>query len=122
MQDHELLTLAKQAQIPGTSTLPIARSAGSTAVGTRNHSIDAFRVIANWVVICVHTEPFMAARFGPEVRFFGELLNQFVRVATPFFFLASGYFFAVSLSRGAGAVPLAGKLIRRLIVFFLFWR
>ena len=33
----------------------------------RNHSLDAFRVIANWVIICVHTEPFMTPEFGPEV-------------------------------------------------------
>jgi surface polysaccharide O-acyltransferase-like enzyme len=88
---------------------------------TRNHSIDAFRVIANWVIICVHTAPFMAVPFSPEVRFFGALLNQFVRVATPFFFLAAGYFFAVSLERGAMAVPLARKLILRLMLFFAFW-
>ncbi|MDB6084653.1 MAG: hypothetical protein JWN43_2534, partial [Gammaproteobacteria bacterium] len=90
-------------------------------VRTRNYSIDAFRVIANWVIICVHTAPFMAAAFSPRVRFFGELLNQFVRVATPFFFLAAGYFFAVSLERGALAIPLARKLIQRLMWFFVFW-
>jgi surface polysaccharide O-acyltransferase-like enzyme len=90
-------------------------------VETRNGSIDAFRVIAIWAVICVHSEPFMAATFDPNVRIYGEWLNQCVRVATPFFFLAAGYFFAVSLSRGATAGPLAARRIQRLILFFSFW-
>src|SRR5579862_3026719 len=88
---------------------------------SRNHSIDAFRVFAAWAVICVHTDPFTGPAFGPDVRLFGELLNQFVRVAVPFFFLASGYFYSVSLSRGEGPMPLAARLIRRLALFFLFW-
>jgi surface polysaccharide O-acyltransferase-like enzyme len=90
-------------------------------VSPRNHSIDAFRVFANWAIICVHTGPFISAAFSPEQRMYAELFNQFVRVATPFFFLAAGYFFAVSVSRGAAPLPLAAKLIKRLAVFFLFW-
>ncbi len=63
----------------------------------------------------------MTPGFGPRVKFFGELLNQFVRCATPFFFLAAGYFFAVSLARGAAPLPHAAKQIRRLAIFALFW-
>ena len=92
--------------------------AGTTA---RNHSIDAFRVIANFVIVWVHAAPFLAVTFDPQARFYGELLNQFVRVATPFFFLAAGYFFALSVSRGAAPLPLAIKLIKRLMGFFVFW-
>jgi surface polysaccharide O-acyltransferase-like enzyme len=90
-------------------------------VSARNHSIDAFRVFANWAIICVHTGPFISAAFSPEQRMYGELFNQFVRVATPFFFLAAGYFFAVSVSRGAAPLPHAAKLIKRLAILFLFW-
>jgi surface polysaccharide O-acyltransferase-like enzyme len=94
---------------------------GGSLSNVRNHSIDAFRVVANLGVICVHTGPFMGAAFDPGTRFYGELLNQFVRVATPFFFLAAGYFFGASLARGASALPLAAKLVKRLMLFFLFW-
>lgn len=87
----------------------------------RNHSLDAFRVIANWVIICVHTEPFMTPEFAAEVVFGGQLFNQFVRIATPFFFLTTGYFFAVSLSRGASPLKLAAVQIRRLAIFAAFW-
>src|SRR5882757_1655156 len=93
----------------------------SMPLRTRIHSIDAFRAIANWAIICVHTVPFMVATFSPNVQFFVVLLNHFVRFATPFFFLAAGYFFAVSLERGAMAVPLARKLIKRLVLLFAFW-
>jgi surface polysaccharide O-acyltransferase-like enzyme len=87
----------------------------------RNHSIDAFRVVANFGIICVHTAPFMAATFDPHARLVGEWLTQVFRVATPFFFLAAGYFFGSSLSRGALPLPLAAKLVKRLMIFFLFW-
>jgi surface polysaccharide O-acyltransferase-like enzyme len=69
----------------------------------------------------VHTKPFLAPTFDPGVLLFGALLSQSIRVAVPFFFMAAGYFFAVSLSRGAIAMPHAAKLIRRLALFLLFW-
>ena len=59
------------------------------AIASRNHSIDAFRVVANFGIVWVHAAPFLALTFDPEARFCGELLNQVVRVATPFFFLAA---------------------------------
>ena len=99
---------------PAPAVLPVTAA-------TRIHSIDAFRVIANLTIICVHTDLFLSAAFDPRVQFLGKLFNQFVRVATPFFFLAAGYFFAISLSRGAQPLPHAAKLIRRLGLFFLFW-
>ena len=90
-------------------------------VRARNMSIDAFRVVANVVIILVHTRPLMGPGFGGDTRLCGELINQFVRIATPFFFMASGYFFAASLSRGAEALAHAQRLIARLTLFFLFW-
>lgn len=87
----------------------------------RNFNIDAFRVLANLSIILVHTRPFMDVAFDDDVRFIGELINQFVRIATPFFFMASGYFFAASMGRGAQCWPLANGLIKRLGLFFVFW-
>ena len=90
-------------------------------MAARNYSIDAFRVIANVAVIVIHTAPFLAVVFPPGVRLCGEMLNQSARFAVPFFFLAAGYFFAVSVGNGAAPLPLALKLVRRLAGFFLFW-
>ena len=90
-------------------------------MAARNYSIDAFRVIANVAVIVIHTAPFLAVVFPPGVRLCGEMLNQSARFAVPFFFLAAGYFFAVSVGNGAAPLPLALKLVRRLGGFFLFW-
>lgn len=63
----------------------------------------------------------MAPGFDPQVRFLGELLSQFVRVGTPFFFLTSGYFFSVSMSRGRPPLNVGVKLVRRLALFAIFW-
>ena len=84
-------------------------------------SVDAFRVVANFVIVWVHTRPFMSSAFSGDVRYCGELASWFVRIATPFFFMVAGYFFAVSLARGAASFDIAARLIRRLALFFLFW-
>ena len=73
------------------------------------------------MVICVHTAPFLTPGFTPQVQFLGELLNQFVRVATPFFFLAAGYFFSVSVSQGRPPLKVGIKLVKRLALFAIFW-
>jgi surface polysaccharide O-acyltransferase-like enzyme len=123
LERHQADKDAYPAGYPSARAVPAARehSPSPLAVGSRNSSIDAFRVVAVMTIIIVHTNPFMASAFDPDVRFYGGFLNQFVRVSNPFFFMVSGYFFAVSLSRGATALPLATKLIKRLMLFFLFW-
>jgi surface polysaccharide O-acyltransferase-like enzyme len=63
----------------------------------------------------------MTPGFDPQMKFLGELLNQFVRVGTPFFFLTSGYFFSVSVSRGRPPLGVMVKLVRRLALFAIFW-
>lgn len=63
----------------------------------------------------------MTPEFSPQIQFAGSLFNQFVRVATPFFFLAAGYFFALSVARGAEPIGLGVKLVWRLVMFFVFW-
>jgi len=100
---------------------PAPRAAPLAVPSNRYRSIDAFRVIANVAIVWVHTCPFITPDFGPQVRFFGELLNQSVRGAVPFFFLASGYFFSSSVSRGTPALNVGVKIVRRLALFAIFW-
>lgn len=87
----------------------------------RNHSIDAFRVIANWSVVWNHSDVFVGPAFSPAIELLGQLINQSIRGATAFFFLTSGYFFATHIARGSAPVSLAVKQIRRLAMFAVFW-
>lgn len=59
---------------------------------SRIHSVDAMRIVAVALVVIIHTNPFEGVgASGNAVNF---LLETTARVAVPFFFLASGYFFA----------------------------
>ncbi|EMA62475.1 acyltransferase family protein [Halorubrum lipolyticum] len=61
-------------------------------MGSRIHSVDAMRIVAVALVVVIHTNPFEGVgASGNAVNF---LLETTARVAVPFFFLASGYFFA----------------------------
>ncbi|MBR1731679.1 MAG: acyltransferase family protein [Ruminococcus sp.] len=55
----------------------------------RNNTIDIFRLLASFLVVCLHTFP------GNEVLWY-DIINVFCRVAVPFFFLVSGYYFNTS--------------------------
>ena len=61
----------------------------------RNNSIDIFRFISALLVIAIHTNP--VADINPYLGyFFTEILP---RVAVPFFFCVSGYFYIKKLNR-----------------------
>ena len=55
----------------------------------RNEAVDIFRVICAFLVIIGHTRPFM--NINSNLDFF--LTNVLLRIAVPFFFIVSGYFF-----------------------------
>lgn len=62
----------------------------------RIHSIDAMRIIAMVFVVLIHTDPFQ------DVNAIGNMINFGIktisRFAVPFFFITSGYFFALKSS------------------------
>lgn len=61
-------------------------------MGSRIHSVDAMRTVAVALVVVIHTNPFEGlGASGNAVNF---VLETTARVAVPFFFLTSGYFFA----------------------------
>lgn len=84
-------------------------------------SIDMFRVLAIFAVICIHTG-FNAnlTYFTAEWEFIQYIPNHIFRFAVPFFFMASGYFFGKKLQ----TTP-ASKVIRvycrRFFLLFIAW-
>ncbi len=77
--------------------------------------IELGRIISVFGVIVIHTVP-----FEQQFPAFAVFLNNFFRFAVPFFFIASGYFFAQSLDKK----PLAQvwvKTMLKLARFFIIW-
>ena len=91
-------------------------SASPKETKKRIASIDLFRVYAVFAVICIHSRPFYGVSDALEA-----LVNQATRFAVPFFFIASGYFFARKLLAGVPPGELFAKYARRLGTIFLAW-
>ncbi|MDZ5812918.1 acyltransferase [Halorubrum sp. AD140] len=62
-------------------------------MGSRIHSVDAMRIVAVALVVVIHTNPFEG--LGASGNALNFALESTARVAVPFFFLASGYFFGL---------------------------
>lgn len=66
--------------------------------GQKLPALDGFRLVAAFLVVCIHTSPFAS---WTELGDFW-LTRVLARVAVPFFFMTSGYFLACSGWRGFG--------------------
>jgi len=62
-------------------------------MGDRIHSVDAMRVVAVAFVVLIHTDPFQGLGTAGNAVNFG--IKTTARFAVPFFFVTSGYFFAL---------------------------
>lgn len=63
----------------------------------RIYSIDSMRIIAVLFVVLIHTDPFKGVGiYGNRVNF---VVESSARFAVPFFFVTSGYFFALKTTR-----------------------
>ena len=61
----------------------------------RNNSIDIFRLICSIMVIMIHVSPFI--EINESIGFFFSTI--FPRIAVPFFFAVSGYFYHKKLEK-----------------------
>jgi surface polysaccharide O-acyltransferase-like enzyme len=99
-----------------------------TGIPRTFHSVDALRLFAVLAVICLHSEPFVQSQgFDPTPLqdALGFLVNVCCLFAVPFFFLASGFFFALSWARSGGdrgaLVRTANRFLWRVLWLFLLW-
>jgi len=81
---------------------------------SRNNSIDIFRYICAILVVIIHTEPWFVRNY--PVGF--VLRDVFARVAVPFFFVVSGYFYSKKVSKG---VAVLGAFVKNLLVTYAIW-
>ncbi|HLI17314.1 MAG TPA: acyltransferase [Rhodanobacteraceae bacterium] len=108
------------------ATAPLAAAKGKsdspTAAGTRNSTIDLFRLVAIFGVIIVHTSPVTPKVFGGAAD---QLVNLMItgagRLAVPFFFVVSGYFFGRKIHSGSPPLPLFAHYATRLLRIWVLW-
>jgi len=81
----------------------------------RNLSIDTFKTIAIYAVVCLHVPNFWKNML---VCYFFENLCRF---AVPFFFITSGFWFSRSLLKGTSVNALLYSYLKRLFTIFIFW-
>ena len=80
----------------------------------RNCSIDIFRLVCAILVVAIHTKPFL-----DQNSTLGFVATQILpRIAVPFFFLVSGFYYIEKLERGENC---AAKTIWKTFKLYLFW-
>lgn len=85
--------------------------------------VDAFRLIAIVGVVAIHTTPVLdpAARRAGEFDVAVVVVNQLARVAVPFFFTVSGYFWGRKIHAGAAIGRTTLAMVRRLLLLYVVW-
>jgi len=89
----------------------------------RIDSVDAFRAIAIFFIILVHTHPFLGNDGNATAleQNIGLLIRQLTSFSVPFFFIISGYFFGRRLKSQNDIAPLYISITKRLLIAFSFW-
>jgi surface polysaccharide O-acyltransferase-like enzyme len=89
----------------------------------RISSVDTLKTFAMLAIVAIHTRPFSGTEFSgsPFFSIIFYFINQVSRFAVPFFFAASGYFFARSVERGGGPWSQFFRYSKRLAVVFAVW-
>lgn len=84
------------------------------------YGIDCLKLICSFLVVSIHTTMFH--ELNPQMYYFYH--NYITRFAVPFFFLCSGFFFAMGLKMDVSRKELkdsVGRYFARLIRPFLLW-
>ena len=81
----------------------------------RNNSIDIFRYVCALMVVAIHAHPF--CELGVNADFFFSTLLP--RIAVPFFFAASGYFYIKKLE--SGAERCFSQYLKRIVTTYALW-
>ncbi|MDD5021042.1 MAG: acyltransferase [Endomicrobiaceae bacterium] len=79
----------------------------------RNCSLDIFRYFCALLVVAIHIHPFMDVNYS-----MGYLATQIIpRIAVPFFFVLSGYYFIQNLYNNSSVF----KTVRKIFIVYILW-
>lgn len=84
------------------------------------NAVDVARVIAAFLVICVHTDPLLS--YSTDGNYF--LVSVVARLAVPFFFVTSGFFFGKKLHENRSLkddLMVLFPVLKRLAIIYIAW-
>lgn len=81
----------------------------------RNNSIDIFRYVCALMVVAIHAHPF--SELGANADFFFSMLLP--RIAVPFFFATSGYFYVKKIESGEDHC--FSRYLKRITTTYALW-
>ncbi|MBP7564085.1 MAG: acyltransferase family protein [Candidatus Cloacimonetes bacterium] len=84
---------------------------------TNYNTIDFLKLIGSILVICIHTHPLI--NLSETLDFWH--INMLCRIAVPFFFISSGYFFYKKIHNYGHQTIILKKYLYRIIRLYLFW-
>lgn len=87
----------------------------------RIQSVEVLRVLSIIAVISLHTTPLESIKGNSAAIHLGTLISQSARFAVPFFFVISGYFFAIKVKKEGQITPIMLATIKRLSLIWLFF-
>lgn len=99
---------------------PMEAFGPKTPMDRQYNSIDLCKFIMAFAVVAIHTRPFVNAGNS----FFLTVYENFVALAVPFFFLASGYLLAVKMEDPCGSerdLLRVKKQLRSTVRLYLIW-
>lgn len=83
----------------------------------RNCSIDIFRLVCAVMVVAIHTKPLFDVNYAA-----GFLVSEtFTRMAVPFFFCVSGFYYIKGMMSGKNGIRKDLNTLRSLIVVYCIW-
>ncbi len=89
---------------------------------SRIASIETFRVIAIFFVICIHANLFFSfIDTSPYYKLLYYGIKNLSRFAVPFFFIVAGYFFAKQINKNKLVHKLLLTYLKRLFIIFFSW-
>lgn len=80
-------------------------------------TIDMMKFIASILVICIHTHPLF--HIQKDVNYF--FVHLITRIAVPFFFISSGFFFYKKINKEGYQIKFLFKYLKRLCFIFGIW-
>lgn len=79
--------------------------------------IDLMKFVASILVICIHTHPF----YHISKDFNYLFVHLITRIAVPFFFISSGFFFFKKINKYGHQIGFLYKYLKRLLLIFGIW-
>lgn len=88
------------------------------------NSVDLFKFICSYIIITIHCSPFLV--FGEQIDL--AIVSTFSRIAVPFFFVCSGFFFLKNLEYNNGKIVNCKsnraklyKYVGRIFLLYFIW-